>query len=402
MSLKTIECVSAHDCSGCGLCSQICPKGCISMKADKEGFLTPEINKEACIECGLCLKNCPVESRGNDLVYHNEIKYFCATISDKDMLLKSSSGGMFGILAEHVLKVGGYVCGCVYNENMEAVHIVSNKNEDILRMYGSKYVQSRAYGCFAEIKSLLKDGNQLLFVGTACQVAALRKFLVNEYENLICVEILCHGVPSPALFAEFVKHLEKKLGGKVVDVRFRDKEKHGWGSEHRTCVIYEKNGVLKKYRPFLPSYFSSFFYGLNLRESCYRCRFAKLQRVADITIGDFWGYWVKYGRRFEEGISVVGVNSPKGLKFTERLKDKLDFYDNLTEAEAIRSNDNFEHPIKRPKERSDFYNFSGKIRYKGLWKKTYFTRTYRRKTLSSVYGAVVPAKIRFALHKIKK
>ena len=402
MSCNTVECIGREACTGCGLCLQVCPKGCISMNADKEGFLFPEINKNECVDCGLCKKKCPAVSENDKLFYQEEREYFCSTISDKDMLIKSSSGGMFGLIAEHFIENGGYVCGCVYNENMEAVHIVSNERKDVLRMYGSKYVQSRAYQSFGDVKALLSDGKDVLFVGTACQIAAIRSYLGKDYDCFLCVEILCHGVPSPGLFAEYVKYLERKLGGKVIDVRFRDKEKHGWGSEHRTCVVYEKKGVVRKYRPLLPAYFSSFFYGLNLRESCYNCRFARLDRVADLTIGDFWGSWDKYHKRFEEGISVVGVNSEKGNRVIGLLKNKLDFYEKLTQKEAIRSNDNFEHPVKRPIERSGFYKFSDKPKYKSLWKKTYFTRTYRRKTLASVYGAVVPAKIRFALHRKKK
>lgn len=402
MSCNTVECIAREACTGCGLCLQICPKKCISMRADEEGFLFPSIDKNECVDCGLCKKKCLAASESNTLFHQNGSAYFCSAISDKDMLIKSSSGGMFGIIAEHFIEIGGYVCGCIYNENMEAVHIVSNKKEDVLRMYGSKYVQSRAYLCFDDVKALVNKGESVLFVGTACQIAAVRRCLDKDHDCLLCVEILCHGVPSPGLFSEYVKYLEKKLGGKVTDIRFRDKEKHGWGSEHRTCVVYEKNRVVKKYRPFLPAYFSSFFYGLNLRESCYNCKFARLDRVADLTIGDFWGSWAKYHKRFEEGISVVGVNSKKGNRVIEILEDKLGFYDKLTQKEAVRSNDNFEHPVKRPIERNNFYKFVGGPQYKGLWKKTYFTRSYRRKTMVSVYGAVVPAKIRFAVHRKKK
>ena len=399
MNNKTVMQIDPTVCSGCGLCSTICPKSCISMQPDKEGFLSPVIDENECINCGICLKSCPADQNGDRLFFAGETKYFATIISDDDMLLRSSSGGMFGILAEHFLSMNGYVCGCVYNDNMEAVHVVTNKKDVILKMYGSKYVQSRVYECFNKTKELLSLGAPLLFVGTACQIAAIRTYLGKDYEKLLCVEILCHGVPSPALFSNYVKHLERSLGGQVSDVRFRDKGKHGWGSEHRTCIVYTKNSVEKKHRPFLPAYFSSFFYGLNLRESCYKCKFAKLTRTADITIGDFWGSWAKYGKRFNEGISVVGVNSAKGLNVFALLKDKFKLCDELTEREAVKSNDNFEHPIKRPVERDGFYSHVYQGKYIGLWKKTYFTKTYRRKTLASIYGAIVPAKIRFALHK---
>lgn len=401
MEKNSIIQIDKTSCTGCGLCAEKCPKRCIKMTQDEEGFLVPSIDESACIDCGLCLKSCPTTSASDNLFYLNERKYFCANIKDQETLLKSSSGGMFGIIAEHFIKLGGYVCGCVYNENMEAVHILTNRTEEVERMYGSKYVQSRAYECFADVKDLVENDKDVLFVGTGCQIAALLIYLGKEYDSLLCVEIICHGVPSPKFFADYVYHLEKKLGGNVLDVQFRNKEKGGWGSEHRTCVVYRKKDKIKKHRPILPAYFSAFFYGLNLRESCYKCKFANSERLADLTIGDYWGAFAKYGKRFNQGISVVGINSEKGNKVIELVKSNFAFYDELNELEAVKSNDNLRHPIKRPKERDSFYDGVFNRRYKGIWKKTYFTKTYRKKTLASIYGAFVPAKIRFALHKKK-
>ena len=153
-------------CTGCGLCAEKCPKGCIKMISNEEGFLVPSIDESVCINCGLCLKNCPATSVSDNLFYLDERKYFCANIKDKGTLIKSSSGGMFGVIAQHIINNGGYVCGCVYNENVQAVHILTNKVEDVERMYGSKYVQSTAHECFNEIKDLLNAQKEVLFVGT--------------------------------------------------------------------------------------------------------------------------------------------------------------------------------------------------------------------------------------------
>ena len=394
---QTIEQVEKKQCTGCGLCAVKCPKNCIVMTEDEEGFRAPRIDLAKCVECGLCLHVCPTRS-ADSLRSKAERKYFCGMIDDKEMLLKSSSGGIFGMLAKQIIDNGGYVCGCVYTEELDVVHKLTNQSEDIERMYGSKYVQSKAEHCFPEIKVHLCADEVVMFTGTACQIAALRKYLGREYPKLYCVEILCHGVPSPGLFRQYKRYLEHKLHGVVKDIRFRDKRKAGWGSEHRTCVIYEKNGEIHEYRPVLPAYFSAFFYGLNLRESCYQCQFAASERVADLTIGDFWGSWKKYGKRFHEGISVVGIDTEKGQKLAESISDRLDFYEVLSEAEAIQSNDNFSHPIKRPQERTGFYK--GIRKYNGLWKKTYLTRTYRRKTLVSMYGAFVPQRIRMKIHLV--
>lgn len=395
---NTIEQIDKQQCTGCGLCAEKCPKDCIFMVEDGEGFRFPQIDPTKCVECGLCVRSCPTTFVSDTLYSKYRRTYYCGIIKDKEMLIKSSSGGVFGVLAEYIISIGGYVCGCIYTDDLEAVHTLSNRKQDIEKMYGSKYVQSRAEHCFPEIESHLMAEDIVMFTGTACQIAALRLYLGKDYSNLYCVEILCHGVPSPGLFEKYKQYLEKKLGGTVIDIRFRDKRRNGWGSEHRTCIIYEKNGKLCENRPILPAYFSAFFYGLNLRESCYQCRFATSERVADLTIGDFWGSWNKYKKRFHEGISVVGVNTEKGYELSENISGRFDFYEVLPENEAIVSNDNFTHPIKRPPERTCFYDGILSQGYRGLWKKAYLSKSYRRKTLASIYGAFVPENIRIMIH----
>lgn len=396
---KTIEQIEKNQCTGCGLCAEKCPKDCIRMVEDAEGFRFPQLDSAPCVECGVCLRSCPTTPAADALYSNYERRYYCGFIQDKELLIKSSSGGVFGVLAEYIISKGGYVCGCIYTDGLEAVHMLSNRKQDIEKMYGSKYVQSRAEHCFPEIQSHLMADDTVMFTGTACQIAALRLYLGKDYSNLYCVEILCHGVPSPGLFATYKQYLEKRLRGTVKDIRFRDKRRDGWGSEHRTCIIYEKKGKLCENRPILPAYFSAFFYGLNLRESCYQCRFATSERIADLTIGDFWGSWKKYKKRFREGISVVGVNSEKGYALSENISGRFDFYEVLPENEAVASNDNFTHPIKRPPERTCFYEGILSRGYKGLWKKAYLSKSYRRKTLASLYGAFVPEKIRMMRHR---
>lgn len=396
--MSSIARIDKSICTGCGLCAAVCPKGAIAMQADEEGFLQPVLRKEECVDCGLCLQGCPAEVQGLEL---ERSSYFCCVAVDPQLLLRGSSGGVFGILAGHFLAHGGWVCGCVYDDTMKPIHILSDSWENVQRMYGSKYVQSECYGVFPQIREKLELGAKVLFTGTACQAAALRGYLKKDYANLYIAEILCHGVPSPGLLEKYVVYLEKKLGGKVLDVQFRNKERDGWGSEHRTCVVYrDRKGVVRKYRPVLPAYFSAFFYGANLRQSCYNCRFAKPERVADLTLGDYWGSWRKYGKRFHEGISVVSVNSLKGQSMADVVREASTFFEVLTREEAFWSNDNFTHPVKCPVEREAFYK--NQPNYRGLWKKAYLTRTYRKKTLQSFYGALVPAKIRFMIHKIRK
>jgi coenzyme F420-reducing hydrogenase beta subunit len=321
--------------------------------------------------------------------------YYSAITNDEELLNNSSSGGMFGVLAKYITARGGAVCGCILNNQLEAVHILSEDYNEIEKMYGSKYVQSNIINCYESIKNRLQKGQVVLFTGTACQVAAVKSYLGHEYDNLFTVDVLCHGVPSPALFKKFIEYHSNRTKKGIVDIKFRDKSKNGWGSEHRTSITY--NDGSKKWL-FMPAYFSAFFYGLSLRESCYRCPFAGQNRIADITIGDYWGAWEKYKKRFTEGISVVLVNSKKGEMLFRGVQGDLSLYDLLTMKEAFRSNDNLYHPVIRPPERESFYQNTDK--YNGLWKKVYTTKTYRKKTITSFYGAIIPQNIRLMLHKI--
>ena len=274
--------IGKKDCSGCSLCVQLCVKECISMRSDEEGFLFPVIDMDKCIDCGLCYRKCPV-NRQSVTNNKNFPKYYASAISDTKELLECSSGGTFIELAKYVLSQGGYVCGCVFDEHMRAVHKCTNSLEEVRRMRGSKYVQSSIEKAFPQVKDLIDDGKIVLFTGTACQIAAVKGF-VKSTEKLFLVDILCHGVPSPLFFEKYVEFLGKKHKGRVVNLEFRNKKKLGWGSEHRTYYEVERNGVVRGYRPVLPAYFCSFFWGTNLRESCYNCKFAGPDRISDITI----------------------------------------------------------------------------------------------------------------------
>lgn len=382
-------------CVGCGTCSISCPKQCIKMEHDINGFLKPIIDESFCIECGVCTKYCPATKAVEQLFHTGENKYYSAISNNSSLLENSSSGGLFALFAEQIITRGGYVCGCIFDKDTKtAKHILSNSMDDVKKMCGSKYVQSVVYNNFRKIKELLISGREVLFTGTACQIAGLRLFLESDYSNLILVEVLCHGTPSPQMFSDFINYWEKKVNGKVTNIKFRDKCRDGWGSEHRTSIVYtDENHRQRKKFLLLPAYFSAFFYGLSLRESCYECQFARIERVSDITIGDFWGAWKKYNKSFYEGISIASINTDRGCSLMMEIRPKLSFVENLTLDEAIYSNDNFQHPVKRPQEREDFFAYYRKFGYKGIWKKTYLTKTYRKKTIISFYGALVPKRL---------
>ena len=380
--------IGKKDCSGCSLCVQLCVKECISMRSDEEGFLFPVIDMDKCIDCGLCYRKCPV-NRQSVTNNKNFPKYYASAISDTKELLECSSGGTFIELAKYVLSQGGYVCGCVFDEHMRAVHKCTNSLEEVRRMRGSKYVQSSIEKAFPQVKDLIDDGKIVLFTGTACQIAAVKGF-VKSTEKLFLVDILCHGVPSPLFFEKYVEFLGKKHKGRVVNLEFRNKKKLGWGSEHRTYYEVERNGVVRGYRPVLPAYFCSFFWGTNLRESCYNCKFAGPDRISDITIGDFWGYWSYYHRNFPEGISIASVNTPKGELLFDEVKDKMSFCDELPADKAKGTNTNFYHPTSRPLARDNFYVNIKKRRYEDFVWRVYLNKYTRKKILVSLYGMFMP------------
>lgn len=387
----TIEEIGREHCSGCSLCTQVCGKQCIRMEADKEGFLMPVIDHDACVDCGACYKLCP--SAPEHAIEETQPVYYASAIADKEDLLHSSSGGTFIALAKWMISQGGYVCGCVFDTDMKAVHVCTTDMDVVRSMRGSKYVQSSIEAVLPQVKALVKEGKKVLFTGTACQVAAVKAY-VRDHSNLYLVDILCHGVPSPLFLRKYKDALESKHRGKLVRLEFRNKEKLGWGSEHRTYYEIEKNGKVTGYRPALPAYFCSFFWGIDLRESCYNCKFAGPNRISDITIGDFWGYWSYYHKNFPEGISISSVNTERGREMMEAVKPEMDFFEIVPPADAKGTNTNFYHPTPRPAGRNGFYDGIYEKPYSHFIKRTLLDRSSRKKMLRSLYGRFVPKFIR--------
>lgn len=326
--------VLKNECTGCGTCSVRCPKSCISMPENyKDGFLYPYVNENSCIECGICLKTCPVLSRyvkqSCHIVYASRIK-------DKQILEKSNSGGIFSAIAIKTLKEGGYVCGASFDENLSVNHIIISSLEDLQKLQGSKYVQSNAFGCFREIKNILNEGKKVVFCGTGCQVSGLHNYLVREYDNLLTVELICHGVPSPGLFRKYLEWLSKKSGGKITSFRFRSKHKRPTG-EHSEFFYYIND---KEYfgRSYEDPFYGSFLQGRTLRQSCYNCNFKGINRTGDITLGDFWGIEKSHGVfPTNLGHNLVMVNSEIGKNVFDSLLESLDCI-KLSYEEAIKCN----------------------------------------------------------------
>ncbi len=298
-------------CTGCSACANVCPKKCIKMQPDDKGFLYPVIDENSCVSCGLCQKVCHTYSEKKD----NTPKLFAFIHGDKNVLKASSSGGAFSKIVEQVLSQNGYVCGAVLDSDLKVKHIISDQYEDVKQMRGSKYVQSDLGDCFSQMQDLLKKGKTVLFSGSPCQVIGFKTFLGKEYENLITVDFICHSVPSPLIFGEYIKILTDKYGT-ISDFSFRDK-RNGW-------LDYGISFKAKQSNIFIPHkenvYLRGFLASLYTRDCCSDCPAKdRIGYCSDITIGDFWG--VKEllpALNYQDGVSAVMINNEKGYAFFEK------------------------------------------------------------------------------------
>lgn len=339
-------------CTDCGACRQICPVSAISQKENSEGFLYPWVDYDKCIQCGKCVEICPVVNP----VYQNvsESKCYAAYTNDEIRMDRSSSGGAFTVFADAVLSRGGYVSGVIFDDNFKACHIVSDNIEDVYRMRGSKYVQSDTRQVFSEIEQLLHNGKIVLFTGVSCQVAGLRSYLGKEYENLFCIDILCHGVSSPGVFR---KYLNEAIGiDQVRDIQFRNKELGGWRNTH----IYIDGGQ-EKIRQSLAEneYTSAFLNDVINRNCCAECQFQKLPRQGDITIGDFWGIEdCDPSLDDNKGISVLLVNSEKGQNLLKECKKEFSVLKEEKVEDAINKNPNIVSASVPHPRRNKFFEYN--------------------------------------------
>lgn len=350
------------ECCGCRACEQACPTGAIIMLKDNEGFLYPEVNKSSCINCGKCRKVCPVLKSN----FENSIKSIYAVQNkDKEVLFKSTSGGVFAAIAAEVLNNGGVVFGCVLKDNY-AIITSTTTMDNVKKMQGSKYVSSDTKGTYKEVKKFLETGKTVFYTGTPCQVAGLVSFLGKDYDNLITADFLCHGVPSSDVFCENIRYLENKYKGDITKYKFRDKKLKGWG----LVTSFWVNGK-KKYEPgSINAYFYGFINGLLNRYSCYSCVFKGINRNSDFTVGDFWGYSGS-AINAKQGVSFIAVNSDKGKQlFEKELSSKFVIEESTIEAVA-KANPSLvskrEHKI--PAERKFIYEYINKNGYKACVKK---------------------------------
>ncbi|WP_281532025.1 Coenzyme F420 hydrogenase/dehydrogenase, beta subunit C-terminal domain [Anaerocolumna aminovalerica] len=313
-----IEINQKEACCGCEACYNACPMQCIQMKYDAEGFKYPFVNKDTCINCGKCKKACPIINK-KSIQYELE-ECYAAFNDNLTERLNCSSGGIFSLLASAVLSTGGVVVGTGMSDDCRSTeHVIVNNLSELKTIYGSKYLQSNINDIFKKIKQQLEKGNVVLFSGTPCQVAGLQNYLVKPYDNLLCIDVICHGVPSPGLWKKNVDYIEKKIHSKLVSVNFRCK-KYGGHSEYGIAYKNDKQKKAHYSSKEEDPYIQMFLNDLSLRPSCYNCKFKGIHRNSDITLGDFWGI-DDFAKRLNDGygVSVVVVHSNKGKNLFEQI-----------------------------------------------------------------------------------
>ena len=342
----TVEFVADNDCTGCLSCVAVCKQSAISIKYNNEGFWFPVVNITKCTRCGMCYRKCPsfnlIEKK---IPFERRVLQF----KDHEILENCASGGAAFGMSSYILKKGGWVCGCVLDENMLPIHILTEKYDDLKKMRGSKYVQSMiGKDVYEQVKTKAKENHPVLFIGTPCQVAGVITYIGDVPESLITVEVICHGVAGPGLYAHYIMQKSEQLKGKLKDVQFRSRRAGRFPNNHSImiitdCQVYCKNSLDDPYG-------SSFYHNRILRESCYRCIYATPCRVADITIGDYDAPKSDV-EKFSStlGFSIALINSKKGKKFIEDCKYLFD----IIELRETYSQINLIQPTLRPRQRDE-------------------------------------------------
>lgn len=348
---KTVGCLDPDYCCGCGACSSVCPTGAISMEYDAEGFLAPVIDMDKCTQCGLCKKICP----SINIRYDNFTEPSCyAAYASDEIREKSSSGGIFTLLAEFAFEQGGVVCGAGYTDDFKVEHFIIESPDDLDKLRKSKYVQADASKIYADVKRILKEGRIVLFCGCGCQVAGLYATLKNvDISNLYTIDLMCHGGPSPKLFDDYLNRYHGKNEGKVAEVGFRDKDYFGWSTE--MTVKYTDGTVYHRTRTLDPFY-KAFLPCISTRKFCGHCAFAKLPRQGDITLADFWGV-AKYNSAYTDGkgTSIVSVNSEQGVKIYEAIASRLLLNKPLPLRDVLGTGQPFDHCFKSHPARQRYF-----------------------------------------------
>ncbi len=298
------------ECTGCGVCENVCPKSAITMIENSEGFLYPAVDTGACTACGLCSETCPIACQNYDIIPKSVL---IARTSSEKLLRASSSGGIFGLLAQQIISEGGIVFGAVFQKHTKTVDHVSTDKSPLEEMFGSKYVQSLVGNVYKNIRYELSQHRKVLFSGTPCQTNGLINYLGDKRDNLLTIDFICHGVPSPGFFRDMLLFYEKKYGSKISKLTFREKD-FGW--RNQIIKMYFEDGKTKTLSSKYFYYYNFFVNDYSLRKSCYRCKFYKFH-LSDFTLSDAW----EVTNADDKGMSQISINTEVGEKHMKLLED---------------------------------------------------------------------------------
>ena len=359
-----IDIKDKHDCCGCTACESICPHSAITMKPDVLGFKYPEVDKEKCTNCGLCEKVCAFNDNYDKSLNLTEPIAYAARHKDISEMMKSRSGAAFVALSDYVLDNGGVVYGAGYKGHFVVSHKRATSKSERDEFRGSKYVQSDLTGIFKQVKEDLKNGLTVLFSGTPCQTSGLNSFVGKKLrEKLYLVDIVCHGVPGPKMWQNYLEYLEQKNKRKIIAVDFRDKEHYGW-TAHKESFLFDGFTSFTSFTSFT----YVFYQHIAFRMSCGNCHFCNLKRPSDLTLADYWG-WQRTDKDFnadDNGCSLVLLNTEKGVGLFENVKDKM----NVIPAKLENvMQPNLEHPSVFHPKRLDFERDYEKHGFKYVLKK---------------------------------
>ncbi len=384
------------ECCGCTACLSVCPKQCITMQADEEGFLYPVINREVCIDCGLCEKVCPFEKPTYENSYSPQV--YATYVKEESQRMQSTSGGLFYAIAQWVINQDGIVYGAAFDEHFKLHHIGVETLEELQPLRGSKYLQSDLQYTFGEIHHHLQNNRWVYFTGVGCQVAGLKAFLRKEYTTLVTSDLVCHGTPSQLMFDWHLDYLRQKEQGDITSYSFRDMEKWGGCETYKYVSQTRGRGIRKLYSYDLSPYLYSFMWAFNYRYSCYHCKFARIPRQGDITLADYWGVR-KYFPNIDadKGVSLALVNSLQGIVIWDKVKDTLHYRPSCVE-NAAAGNGNLTHPTKMPAIRYICYEMIRQRGYKSVADKEFRAPHYYRVKLRTL---LAQTKLWALLRKIK-
>ncbi len=377
-----IHILDKHSCCGCEACVQTCPKHCISFEEDEEGFRYPEVDGTSCIDCGLCEKVCPVLHQAESIT---PLHVYAAKNKCEEELMASSSGGLFILIAKKIISEGGVVFGAKFNEKWEVEHAYAETEEGLKAFMGSKYVQSRIGNCYKEAKTFLLSRRKVLFTGTSCQIAGLKNFLGKDYDNLLTVDVICHGVPSPKVWRKYLEEMKDKArraknsvsfhsilssrkampsdgeGWSIEGISFRDK-RLGWKKYSFVLTLAESSDEGKQNTVSFSrmhredSYMRLFLSDLILRPSCYQCPAKGGKSQSDLTIADFWGIEKILPDFYDErGVGLFIVNTSIGQGMLESVTDRL-YLVETAQTDSVANISSWYSSVVEPAKREKFWH----------------------------------------------